>query len=256
MTTTEFVKFPRLRLSLYLWSAGMLGVVAVTVTVVPQLVANTELPMPLWMVLLVSVVQSALMLAFAVWLGVILAPKVGLRAVVFESMVGRGSVMEALRPQLIPALVTGVLGGAGLYAIGNYISPTALIEVDQQFSVPILARVFYGGITEELLLRWGLMTLLVWTAWRFVQRQSGAPRPTYIWLAIFISALLFGAGHLPAVAAMGEELTIDLVMFIVGGNTVFGMIFGYLYWRYGLEEAMIAHAVAHIVNYTLSFGVA
>jgi hypothetical protein len=32
-------------------------------------------------------------------------------------------------------------------------------------------------------------------------------------------------------------------------NSVFGVLFGYLFWRYGLEAAMIAHAAAHLVNY-------
>jgi hypothetical protein len=32
-------------------------------------------------------------------------------------------------------------------------------------------------------------------------------------------------------------------------NTAFGVLFGYLFWRYGLEAAMIAHATAHVVSY-------
>lgn len=256
MTTTEPIKYPRLRLSLYLWTAGMLGVVALTIPVVPQLVTETTFSMPTWAVLLISVFQSALLLALAVWLGVVLAPKVGLQSGVFEAAATGSAIMLPLRPQVTPGLVAGVVGGIGLFAIGGYASPSTLAGVEQEFTVPILARVLYGGVTEELLLRWGLMTLLVWMAWRFVQRRHGAPRPVYIWLAIFVSALLFGAGHLPAAAALIEEMTVDLVVFIVGANTIFGVLFGYLYWRFGLETAMIAHASAHIVSYALSLGVA
>jgi hypothetical protein len=32
-------------------------------------------------------------------------------------------------------------------------------------------------------------------------------------------------------------------------NAAFGVLFGYLFWRYGLEAAMIAHATAHVVSY-------
>lgn len=128
--------------------------------------------------------------------------------------------------------------------------------MEQPFTVPLIARVLYGGITEELLLRWGLMTVLVWIAWRLLQRRKGTPQIVYIWLAIVVSALLFGAGHLPAAAAQVGELTADVAAFVVGANTVFGILFGFLFWRYGLEAAIIAHAFAHMVSHVVSIVVA
>lgn len=247
MTSNDAARIPRLRLSLLLWLAGMLGVVVITVTVLPQQLGEVT-PARLWVVSLASLAPSALVLALAVWSGVALAPKVGLRAPAFEAAVTGGSIASALRPQFLPGLVAGVLGGAGLFAIG-YASPAASAEVQQRFTVPILARVLYGGVTEELLLRWGLMTALVWLAWRLLQRRRDTPRAVYIWLAIVVSALLFGASHLPAAAMLVGELTSDVVLFVVGVNTAFGVLFGYLFWRYGLEAAMIAHANAHVVSY-------
>lgn len=257
MTTTESVKTQRLRLGLCMWVAGMLGVVALTVTVLPQLLVDVTLAVPQWLVLLASTAQSALLVAVAVWLGVVLAPKIGFRAAAFEAAVTAGSIMSALRPQLRPGLVAGVVGGVGLFAMGGSGFPAVLAEMEQQFTVPIMARVLYGGVTEELLLRWGLMTVLVWLTWRFLQHRCGTPRPLYVWLAIVVSALLFGAGHLPAAAAMlAGELTGYVVLFIVGTNTAFGVLFGYLYWRYGLEASIIAHALAHLMSYVLSLGAA
>lgn len=37
-------------------------------------------------------------------------------------------------------------------------SPATLATLDGKFSPPLYARMLYGGITEEVLLRWGLMT--------------------------------------------------------------------------------------------------
>lgn len=249
--TTNATEVPRLRLGLLLWVAGMLGVVVVTVTVLPQLLGRLTLtlPAPLWVISLASLAQSAFLIALAVWSGVALAPKVGFRAPVFEAAVTGRSIASALRPQVRPGLIAGVLGGAALFAIGGYASPAALAAVQQRFALPILARLLYGGITEELLLRWGLMTALVWLAWRVLQRRSGTPRAVYVWLAIIVSALLFGAGHLPAAFMLIGKLTPDIVLFVVGVNAAFGMLFGCLFWRYGLEAAMIAHAAAHLVAY-------
>ena len=40
----------------------------------------------------------------------------------------------------------------------------------------------------------------------------------------------------------------DIVAFVIGWNAAFGLLFGYLFWRYGLESAMLAHALSHVVS--------
>lgn len=239
---------PRLRLGLLLWLAGMIGVVVMTVTVLPQLLGQMTLPAPLWVISLASLGQSAVLLGLAVWAGVALAPAVGLRASAFAAAVTGRPIGGALRPQLLPGLIAGVVGGLALFVVNGQ-APGALAEIAKRFTLPILARVFYGGITEELLLRWGFMTTLVWLAWRLLQLRQGAPRTAWIWMAIVASALLFAAGHLPAAAVLAGKLSGEIVLFVIGANTAFGVLFGYLFWRYGLEAAMIAHATAHVVNY-------
>ena len=114
------------------------------------------------------------------------------------------------------------------------------------FDPSLLVRVLYGGITEELLLRWGVMTLLLWTPWRLFQRGAAKPRPGIVVFAVLASALVFGLGHLPTVLAFGGELSRGVVLYVLGGNALFGIVTGFLFWRYGLEAAMLAHALAHV----------
>ena len=116
--------------------------------------------------------------------------------------------------------------------------------------MPLLTRLLYGGITEELLLRWGLLTLLVWAAWRIFQRGQGTPRAIYFVSAIVISSVVFGIGHLPIVPALEIYFTFTIVTFIVLANSLFGLIAGYLYWQKGLEAAIIAHVSTHVVIVT------
>ncbi|MBA3559274.1 MAG: CPBP family intramembrane metalloprotease [Gemmatimonadaceae bacterium] len=248
---TDTTEVPRRRLGVLLWLAGMLGVVFITFTALPQMMRGVTLPAPLWVISLASLAQSALLVALAVWAGVALAPKVGLRAPAFEAAATARPFAPALALQLRPGLLAGVLAGLILFAVSRY-APAAILEIQERLNLPLFARVLYGGITEELLLRWGLMTAMVWLAWRFLQHRMGAPRATYIWLAIVASALLFGAGHLPAAAILVGELTGAVVLFVVGVNTAFGVLFGYLFWRYGVEAAMIAHGTAHAMNYILN----
>ena len=246
-TTTDAAAVPGRRFGALLWVAGMPGVVVMTVTVLPELLGTVALPAPLWVILLASFAQSGLLLALAVWAGVALARAVGLDAPVFKAAVTGRPIFPVLRPQLRPGLVAGALGGMLLFAVGRY-APAALAEAQQLFALPLVARVLYGGITEELLLRWGLMTTLVWLAWRSLRRRREAVQARFVWLAIAVSALLFGVGHLPAVAVLAGSLEAHVVVFVIGANTVIGLFFGYLYWRYGLEAAVIAHAVAHVVS--------
>jgi len=249
-TMTDPIAIPTLRLGLALWAAGMAGSVAITTMVLPRLLGQVQepLPAPLWVISLASLAQSALLLALAAWAGAKLTPSVDLRAPAFEAVATGRPIGPALRPQLLPGLIAGVLGGISLFAAFRY-APAAVAQLQDRFAIPIVARVLYGGITEELLLRWGLMTALAWLAWRFLQQRRGPVRAGFVWLAIAVSALVFAAGHLPAASVLLRAMDVTVVAFVIGVNTAFGLLFGYLFWRHGLESAMIAHALAHVVSF-------
>jgi hypothetical protein len=85
MTYSPLKPVPRLRLFLLIWLTGMLGAVSVAVLMLPRIGMEVTLPAPLWLITLASVLQSGLLVALATWAGVALAPKVGLRAPLFEA---------------------------------------------------------------------------------------------------------------------------------------------------------------------------
>src|SRR6266851_6678986 len=181
ITMTDPTAIPKLRFGLVLWMAGVVGSAAITAMVLPHLLEQVQVPLPapLWVISLAGLVQSALLLALAVWAGVRLAPSVGLGAPAFEAVATGRPIGPALRLQLLPGLIAGVLGGILLFAAFRY-APAAAAELQDRFAIPIVARVLYGGITEELLLRWGLMTALVWLAWRFLQKRHGPVRAAFV----------------------------------------------------------------------------
>ncbi|MBS0123281.1 CPBP family glutamic-type intramembrane protease [Thetidibacter halocola] len=63
----------------------------------------------------------------------------------------------------------------------------------------MLIGVLYGGLTEEVMLRWGLMSLLA--VWMLCLMSSARA----IWSATLIAALAFAATHLPAVMHRGRR---------------------------------------------------
>lgn len=105
---------------------------------------------------------------------------------------------------------------------------------------------FAAGISEELLTRFFLMTVTV----LLLLKIFHLPRKVAVWSAIFLIALVFAAGHLPATAELVELTPLVLIRaFLLNG--IGGVVFGFLYWKKGLESAIVAHIFADVLLYGL-----
>ena len=246
----------RAKLAAILWLAGAVGVVSTLwIDLTPLLdrlaeAEGAELPPMTIGLRLLSLIQPLVLLTGAVLAGVFLAERVGLRSPWAEALATGGDHWTALKPQLGPGLVGGLLGGAAIVVVSAAwlpLLPSEFTDAADSLSLPAATRFLYGGITEEILMRWGLMTLLVWVAHRVAARKAATPPAAAYVFAIVISALLFGAGHLGLAALLAPELTASIIGYIVIANALFALVAGYLYWRFGLEAAIIAHMMAHVV---------
>lgn len=225
---------------LLLWIGAEIGAIAVSIQVVPLLLQGQPLPMPLWALCAIAAVQSGLYFALAVWAGCKLGPKVGLGAPLLAGT-------EPMRVRFFaPALLVSILGGLLLF-FAPRIAPAELVAATERFQVPLLSRILYGGISEEVLMRFGLMTFFAWLAWRLSKKPTAA-----IWAGNVIAAVLFGFGHLPATKLLVGTLSAPILVYVVGVNAVFGIAFGLLYHKRGLENAIVGHAGAHLVAVTLA----
>jgi membrane protease YdiL (CAAX protease family) len=90
------------------------------------------------------------------------------------------------------------------------------------------------------------MTVIVWAAWKGFQQGRGEPRPSLLIAAIVVSAIVFGAGHLPVAIALDGGASLPLVAHVIVANSIFGVVGGVPYWKKGLESAVIAHALTHV----------
>ena len=64
-----------------------------------------------------------------------------------------------------------------------------------------------------------------------------------------LTGLIFGVGHLPVAMTLLGDLSASVVAWVVTVNAFFGILFGALYWARGLEAAIIAHALTHVVHF-------
>src|SRR5699024_12263000 len=115
------------------------------------------------------------------------------------------------------------------------------------FRSGLLASI-YGGITEETMVRLFGMTLVVWLlAWITKKEKDNIPKSFY-YIAIFLPAILFGMGHLPAAAQAFGELCAVVVIRTLVINSIVGWWCGYLYWKRGCEYAVSAHISADMFH--------
>lgn len=156
------------------------------------------------------------------------------------------------RKPLVAAILVAVVSGAililsDLLFFGKY-SVTILESYSVKPTIPyILAGILYGGVIEEVMLRLFWMTLVAFTLWKFFGRQSTQPSKMILIAANAITALVFAAAHLPATAILlGLSPMIVFRCFLLNGGI--GLLFGWLYRKYGLRYGMIAHAGCHIVS--------
>jgi|SRR5690554_4489888 len=235
----------KIRLGLFIFLLGFIGILTIL---------TMELPLPQYIkdeiykiftpfeFKLLSLINPTFLLVIAVTVGTLLYDKVNFKLPILENLIwklnNKINYQSILKFGALGGIISGVL--ISLFSLA-YIShiPKELSEIE----TPVLARFLYGGITEEILLRFGFMTLIVWILHKILNTH----KDSIYWTGIIISSLLFGIAHLPIVFMSVENPSITLMTYIILGNSIGGIIFGWLYWKKGLETAMIAHIFTHIV---------
>jgi membrane protease YdiL (CAAX protease family) len=197
-----------------------------------------------------ALLQNGILLAVAIAIGLVLSGRIGLRLTLIRSWVA-GQRPLAPKGVIVPGLLLGGVAGAVLVAVDGVFFLRHLPETMRQtFDIPLwkrlLAGIVYGGITEELLMRLFLLSLVAWLLGRWWKTSDGLPTAGAFWTAIVVVAILFGLGHLPITSAVAS-LTPHLVARALALNGLAGVAFGYLYWKHGLEAAIAGHMSAHVV---------
>jgi len=246
---------PKLKIFTILMIMGLSGLFAGLLTPLP-LPADAELSVSHQLIRWASLIQQFILLTLAVWGGVMLAPKVGLGVPLLSAWLQGETWQKILTHQIIAGLTGGIIGGLSII-LGSYlfnpILPEAFVAVTKEWGAQLhpLTRLLYGGITEELLMRWGVMTFLVWLMWRLIQRGVGQVHSGVYLTAILLSTILFSLAHLPLAMSLYRDLTLLIGSYVFLLNALPGFIAGWLFWRYGLEAAIIAHIMFHVVMMSL-----
>jgi hypothetical protein len=199
---------------------------------------------------LLSLAQNALLFCVVIPLGLLVARAVGLGAPYVEAAFGGPAPDHPSGEMLVWSFWLGGAGGAFLVTIDLVLIPRfpALLALARKTSLwENFAASFYGGLNEELLFRLLGLSGVAWLLSRVWHTPSGRPTDATLWSANAIMAVVFALGHLPAALAIVGSIKPPLVGRALVLNVPIALICGWLFWRFGIEGAIVAHFIADVV---------
>ncbi|HEY9130520.1 MAG TPA: CPBP family intramembrane glutamic endopeptidase [Dyella sp.] len=213
---------------------------------------HARIRLPLWQLVGIQVLQTTVLCLVLGWLGLIMGARYRLDAPWLRAWVEQRP-NPSLHGRWLLAIVLGAISAVIVVALDYAHAESAMTHHIGGRGLDLAWRgalaSFYGGTAEEIMCRLFLVNLFVWLAARLHRGQAN--RTIYI-AAIVLAALLFGAGHLPALVASGGHFTVFTVTRVIGLNALVGFFFGTIYWKFGLEHAMVAHFSADIVLHVIA----
>ncbi|MBM7652190.1 CPBP family intramembrane glutamic endopeptidase [Neobacillus cucumis] len=227
---------------------GMLAAIPYLAAVLGGTPAAAKLPLPVGIT--VTIIQQLIMAFILGWLGFIMGEKLGLDAPIFRRWVTGTGNAQFQKKDVWQALISGFVGTLVVIILEMFVFQPLLPEISSKsHPVPHWAGILtflQGGVFEEVLVRLFFMTLIVWILYKLFGKTSGRKVWMY-WTGIIAAAILFGVSHLPAAQQIFGFITPILFIRTIVSNGLLGIVFGYLYWKKGLEYAMISHAIGDII---------
>ncbi len=221
-----------------LWLAGLSGVISLYLTDIPMPSEVIAAGLTKESFKLSTMIGPFLMLGIAVVLGRFLAHKTGLQVQRF------GDSASGLKGLLFisgkTALGVGLVLAALYFLLGLLIPDESLAAVKafERDALHPATALIYGSITEEIVMRWGLFSLVLWITWMFAGRPEKMSN-TAAYAAIIGMAVLTMLSHLPTpFQILGDPPAALLVQQALSG-TISAAAAGWLCFRHGLESAMV-----------------
>ncbi len=145
------------------------------------------------------------------------------------------------------AVVTGV--AVGVFHMGSNLILASLDDnvhallVERFVGRPEWGSTFAAAVVEEVAFRLFVLSVVAWLTFRFI----GQHRAAFL-VGLLVSAVLFAVPHLWGRPSAGAGVVAE----VYGGMILFnsgliGCVLGWVFWRWGLLQAMVCHFVVNTV---------
>jgi membrane protease YdiL (CAAX protease family) len=143
-------------------------------------------------------------------------------------------------------LIVGLVLLAAIRLVIEPAVPGAGARIAAAGGLPVWRRlviIYVAAVSEELVFRLLLLSLIAGLTTRGIVRSELAPGRRIVWVANGLSALAFAGVHLPSWTAMGH-LSAGLALLVLALNGLGGVVLGEVFVRRGIVAAMWTHAGA------------
>ncbi|OCL25503.1 hypothetical protein U472_14265 [Orenia metallireducens] len=190
-----------------------------------------------------SILKNILIVSIFTAIGVLLHPIIKSNAPVFIAIIKKENLWQVLKIELFYASLFGIIG-AIVFIYFYYIflrlkvnkESIATME-DLRMKRYLSGRIIYDGMIAEIIMRWGLLSLIIW----LFNIYLGSINNYIRLIAIAILGVMSGLVRLLIYFRKGCEITKAFIGLVFFSNIIASLIFGVLFWWRGLMAAMIAH---------------
>lgn len=228
-------------------------------------IGATDQPQDWMLISVMSVLQDVIPFGlFPAVIGLLLANRTGFDLPFIKALLTRKPLGKLFKNEALAALISALILSVVAIIVLLLLKPAvqndfasqglSLSDFEGRSQAPYWAMgfaSFSAGTLEEIGFRLGLMSLIAFLGGLFWKDAAKRPASGVIWIAILLVALLFGALHISNIAKFGLPLTPSLIAYAVIGNFFPGVLFGWLYWKRGLETAILTHILFDLCVHVL-----
>lgn len=196
---------------------------------------------------LTSLIQPLLLGIIAIYFGHRYASKVKLRSILTEKIENRQPVNNYTLKDSVPFIVSSAVIVALFELSFDFIFQNWLPEIFQpQFSVPTIAQtmssLFYSGVAQEMLLRWGVMTAIIYV----LSTQGKRITEMHYYIGIVFTAVLYAFSQYNNIFGY-VDLSFVLILRILLLSGLAGILYGWIYKTFHFEAAVLSHVLANTI---------
>lgn len=256
-------KFPW---KIYLIIVGLAMLAAIVkIPAVIYSIGATNKPQDWFMISTMSVLQDVIPFGLIpAFIGLLLVNRTGFDLPIIKALLAKKPIRSFFKNEALAALISALILSVVTIIIMLLLKPAvqndfasrglSFSDFEGRSQAPYWAMglaSFSAGTLEEIGFRLGLMSLIAFLGGLLWKDTAKRPAGGVIWAAIFLAALLFGAVHISNIAVLGLPFTPGLIGYAVIGNFFPGIFFGWLYWKRGLESAILAHIIFDLIVHVL-----
>lgn len=189
--------------------------------------------------------QNLLMVFLMSFAGSVLSPHTGFSAQPLAAFLQGHFEINTITEWILPVFILvmgGLIGFLILYygAIARFLDKTSFSVMNKiRQALKPSGSLFYSGIVDEIISRWGLLNVLVFFALLLTYQLN----EFVVWTAFFISAFLVTIGQFPVYLAAGCIPSRRFMYSLLVLNLWQTFLFGWIFWNYGLIGSLFGHVL-------------